>query len=396
LPYSAEVISLEKQRDKNEFLPGGGLTMGRLVYFCAGARLRTLPAMKVKNMLINVMDSSENERVISETRTIFKRADTDTVMLDSGGHQIYEAEKQNKEITSDASLPIMRSKERINISPLHVVEAACKLRPTIMTALDFPLRDNKARTDQEQEFLRKLGFNMTWAIQTASLREKHCPDIQLFIPVQCYNLDQFEIFRNPLSSIQYDGLSLPFRSLTLSELALFLLRFYQIGVRKVHILGTSSFFLAAAGAFFAHHFFEWVSFDATTWRESAQHEIYLNPNDLSPEHIRKDVQIDEDLPMMCQCPFCENTTFTFIKNLPYTEKVDLLRNHNFCVIEKVTEELFEEAGNLSNLGKFLKNRSSQNKDIDELTECLSSIDLLRDEDINVLKSFFGISHEGAS
>ncbi len=137
-----------------------------------------------------------------------------------------------------------------------------------------------------------------------------------------------------------------------------------------------------------------MSFDATTWRESAQHEIYLNPNDLSPEHIGKEVQIDEGLPMMCQCPFCENTTFTFIKNLPYAEKVDLLRNHNFCVIEKATEDLFEEAGNLSHLENFLKNRSPNNNDIDELIGCLSSIDLLRDEDIDVLKPFITASRNG--
>jgi hypothetical protein len=100
--------------------------------------------------------------------------------------------------------------------------------------------------------------------------------------------------------------------------------------------------------------------------------------------------------MMCQCPFCENTTFTFIKNLPYAEKVDLLRNHNFCVIEKATEDLFKEADDLANLEKFLKNRSPKNKDIDGLIECLSSIDLLRDEDIGVFKPFFAISHERVS
>jgi queuine/archaeosine tRNA-ribosyltransferase len=353
--------------------------------------LLLLEERKVKNILINVMDNAESEKAITRTRTILKNAGTETCMLDSGGHQIHEAEEQNKEITFDPSLPIMKSEERINISPLHVVEAACKLQPTIMTALDFPLKRLSGRADQEQEFLRKLGFNMTWALQTAALKEKHCPDIQLFIPVQCYTLDHFEIFKNSISGIRYDGLSLPFRSLKLQELAFFFLRFYQIGVRKVHILGTSSFFVIALAAFFARHFFEWVSFDSTTWRESALHEIYLNPNDLSPEHIGDEVLIDERFLMTCQCPFCLNKTFTFIKNLPYAEKVDLLRNHNFCVIEKACEELFEEAGNLLSLEKYLKNRSPKNKDIDELIECLSIIDLLRDEDINALKPIFKVA-----
>jgi hypothetical protein len=201
-------------------------------------------------------------------------------------------------------------------------------------------------------------------------------------------MSQFEIFKNSIGSIQYDGLSLPFRSLTIPEFALFLFRFHQVGIRKVHILGTSSFFVVALAAFFARHFFEWVSFDATTWRESAQHEIYLNPYDLSPEHINREVLIDERLPIVCQCSFCAHTAFTFIKNLPYTEKVDLLRNHNFCVIEKATEELFVNAGNLLSLEKFLKNRSPESKKIGQLIECLSIINLLKDEDISILKSSF--------
>jgi hypothetical protein len=365
--------------------------MSRLVYFCAGVRKETLPATKVKNILINVLDNGENEKAINNTRIIFKGAGTETSMLDSGGYQIHVAEKQNKKMTFDPSLPMMRSDQGINISPLHVVNAACKLQPTIVTALDFPLRRLPDRTDQEQEFRRKLGFNMTWALETASLREKYCPDIQLFIPVQCYNLNQFEIFENSISHTRHDGLSLPIRSLRLPEIALFFFRFYQVGIRKVHILGTSSFFVTALAAFFARHFFEWVSFDSTTWRESAQHEIYLNPLDLSPERIGKEVLIDERIPILCQCPFCANTTFTFIKNLPYAEKVDLLRNHNFYVIEKATEDLFAKAGNLLSLEKYLKNCSPKNKEIDELIESLSIINLSRNEDIHVLKPFFEIA-----
>jgi hypothetical protein len=368
--------------------------MSRLVYFCAGARIETLPAMKVMNMLINVMDNAESEKAINDTKIIFKRAWTETVMLDSGGHQISEAETRDKIMTFDPNMPIRRSNESINISPFDVVEAACKLRPTIMTALDFPLRMLSKRTDQEQEFRRKLGFNLTWALETASLRNKYCPDIQLFIPVQCYNLDQFEIFKNSISHIRYDGLSLPFRKMRLPDFALFLFRFYRVGIRKVHILGTSSFFVAVLAAFFARHFFEWVSFDATTWRESAQNEIYLNPYDLSPELINKEVLIDERLPVVCQCPFCANTTFTFIKNLPYTEKVDLLRNHNFCVIEKATEELFANAGNLLGLEKCLKNRSPKSEEIDQLIECLSIIGLLKDEDISSTRMVMKSGREG--
>ncbi len=66
-------------------------------------------------------------------------------------------------------------------------------------------------------------------------------------------------------------------------------------------------------------------------------------------------------------------------------------NHNFYVIEKATEDLFAKAGDLLSLEKFLKNRSPKTKDIDELIQCLSVIDLLRNEDIDVLKPFLKIA-----
>jgi hypothetical protein len=46
---------------------------------------------------------------------------------------------------------------------------------------------------------------------------------------------------------------------------------------------------------------------------------------------------------------------------------------------------------LLSLEKYLKNRSPKHKDIDKLIECLSIIDLLRDEDINALKPIFKVA-----
>jgi tRNA-guanine family transglycosylase len=343
------------------------------------------------------MDSARSEEAVNSTKKLFKRAGSETTMLDSGGFQIIRAENNNKKkkmkltMTFDSSLPLMRSKSKINISPFHVVDAACKLRPSIMTALDFPIAELSDRRAQEKEFRRKLELNMKWARETASLREERCPRIQLFIPVQCYNLDHFETFWNSIEGIRYDGLSLPIRNLGYSELALFLLSFYQIGVRKVHILGSSSFFTIALAAFFARNFFEWVSFDATTWREQAQNQKYLNPYNLSARNLRSDLLIDERLPMMCHCPFCTNMTFTDIKNLPYTDKVHFLRNHNFYVTEELTQEMFEEAGTWLTLEGFLRQRSRRKKEIAELITCLSMVDLLRDKDINVLKPIFKVA-----
>lgn len=365
--------------------------MGRLVIFCAGASIDVLPAKKVRNVLVNVLTNGINERAIRDTLSMFAYAGTENRFLDSGGYQIYEAEEQKKEMPFDPNSPLANSNDRINISPNHVIEIASRLSPHMMTALDFPIRTLNDKAEREQEFLRKLGFNIKWAVDASMLRGRHCPQVQLFLPVQCYSLDQFELFKRSIGDISYDGLSMPLRNLEVPEIALFLLRFHQLGVKKVHLLGSTSFFVMALSAFFARHFFEWFSLDATTWRFVAEHKGYLNPNDLSWENIGDEVLVDENIPMICQCPFCENMTFTFIKNLPYANKVAFLRSHNFHVIEKAGEDLYENASDLLRLERFLRRCSPRVKDVDDLIRCLSIIDIYRKEDINVLKRFLRVA-----
>jgi hypothetical protein len=347
-----------------------------------------LPSKKVKNILVNVFDHGINERAIMNTKRMFAYAETEHRFLDSGGFQLHEAEKESKPMIFDWRLPIMNSNNRINISPAHVVETACRLEPHTMTSLDFPVLKMKDQTCREQEFLRKLGFNVKWAMATASLRERRCPKVKLLIPVQAYDLSQFNFFYTLIQHVSFDGLSMPLRNLNPPEVALFLLRFYQLGIQRVHLLGSSSFFNLAVAAFFARHFFQWVGTDSTTWRVAAEHNGYLNPNDLSVRGIGSDVLIDQSLPIICRCPFCENMTFTSIKNLPYSDKVALLRSHNFWVIEPVAQDLYKNATDLLSFEKFLRKRSPRTKDIEDLIRCLSLIDLFKKEDINVLKPFF--------
>jgi hypothetical protein len=147
----------------------------------------------------------------------------------------------------------------------------------------------------------------------------------------------------------------------------------------------------ALAAYFARHFFEWVSLDATSWRLTAEYKGYLNPNDLSWEYIGDDVLIDENIPMMCQCPFCQNSTFTFIKNLPYSDKVAFLRSHNFCVTEKAAKDLYENASDLLKLERFLRWRSRRTNDIEALIRCLSIIDTYRERDTGLLKRLLMIA-----
>jgi tRNA-guanine family transglycosylase len=352
--------------------------MGQLLNFCAGTNMNVLPAKQVDAMLINVPDNGSSPRVIEYTLKMMKSARVKFSMLDSGGFQILQAEDNSKKITFDDSKSIINTESEINLAPKHVMLAAGELNPHIVVGLDFPIRNITDPDERELEFMRKLGFNVRWAIESAKLRKMHCPEVKFYLPIQCYNLSHLDLFLKLIGDIDYDGVSMPERNLNPSEIALFMLRFYQLGIKRFHLLGTAKFFAIALSAYMARNLFDLVSFDATTWREQAQYAVYLNPHDLSSEKIPSDIMINEKISIDCECPFCKGKTFAYIKNLPQTEKIAFLRSHNWWVTEKATRDLYQNCGNLVQFERFLKIRCQDAEKIEELCSTLSLIDVLKD------------------
>ena len=345
--------------------------MGRLVNFCAGASKDVLPAHRVPAMLLSVPEYASTPNQIKTSQELLIAAGAREVILDSGGFQLWVAEGKGICPTHDESRPVVFNDKEGNIAPSHVIKAAALLKPTIMMALDFPIRTLSNPAEQQREFLRKLGYNAPWARKTASLRQQFCPDIQLFLPVQCYNLRQFDQFIDLLDGVTFDGLSMPIRNLRLREIALFLIRFHQLGVRRVHILGSTGFGIMALAAYFARNFFDWVSVDATSWRLKAQYSDYLNPLDLSVEHLRDLASVDDSIQMDCPCPWCRNKTFTYIKNLPYREKTDFLSCHNWWVTEQAARDLYDHSGDVIELELFLRPRCRKPDLCNEILRTLS-------------------------
>ena len=70
-------------------------------------------------------------------------------------------------------------------------------------SLDFPIRKLEDPEDQEFEFNRKLGFNSRWAIETSELRDKFCPEVKLFVPIQAYNLNQLHLFMKLIQEVNF-------------------------------------------------------------------------------------------------------------------------------------------------------------------------------------------------
>jgi tRNA-guanine family transglycosylase len=360
--------------------------LGNLVIFCAGTSLGILPSKHVDAILVNVPMDCANEKAINTTQELFQHSEAKHTFLDSGGFQVLRAEEEGKEITFREREPLVCSRSRLNITPWHVVQAAAKLQPQKFVALDHPVQTTSDPDEQEIEFTKKLQFNLKWARETWEHWRKLCPQIELFLPIQCYTIKHLDQFLKLLGDASFSGYSMPVRNLGIKEIVLFMAKFYRLGATKIHVLGTTSSLKIALSAYLARHCFSWLSLDATSWRKDAEHAIYLNNHDLSHEYIGSNTAVDGEQEIDCPCPWCQYVTFPEIKNMADTDRTTFLRSHNFSVIENFGKEAFENSQNLDTLRRFLMSRSRRHDEIDELYEALSLFEALKYSSIEELQA----------
>jgi hypothetical protein len=358
--------------------------MGLFTNFLAGPGLYDLPGHHVDAVMINYPQYCSTAGRTRETQRILKVADAESVLMDCGGFEKLQ-EELKRERSPGNGLPSKYENLLLNLCPEQIVEAAAELRPTAMMALDSPIRKIKDQDEREKEFRRKLDRNVKWAVETSELRLQRCPEVGLFVPVHGYFLGHLEEFLKAIKGIRLTGLSLPIRGMSLFEVALFLLRFHQIGVRNVHFLGVAAFFAMALAAYFARRFFEWVSLDAKTWKDRAIHNLYSSPHDLSAVDVNGRVVIPEGIALDCPCPFCRGKTFSQLKHLPYPERATLLRCHNWSVTEKAGRDLFQHASTISSLRNHLLKRTTRRAEVEELCLVLNLAEIFRDRDLRSLE-----------
>ena len=68
--------------------------MGRLVSFCAGTSVDVLPSRHVDALLLNVPNNAESERKMEASINLIKMAQPQVTLLDSGGYQLYRAQRR--------------------------------------------------------------------------------------------------------------------------------------------------------------------------------------------------------------------------------------------------------------------------------------------------------------
>ncbi len=369
--------------------------MGPPIYINAGADKKNLPTSPVDGLLINPLDHGSTPQKIAAANTMIQKANPRYLLGDSSGFQIHEAEKKGKVITFDPSLPMKNTTKALNISPQQVMKANARHQPDIVIGLDWPIRKLDNDIQKQLEFYKKLDFNVPWAFESFAWKNALIPDSQYFQPLQCYYLDHVDIFLNEIRGVFFDGISMPVRTLKPAELALFLVDFYQRGITRIHLLGTSSLPVIVFCAYAAWNLFEWVSLDSTTWRYAADKESFISPFDLSRTDLRSSVHVPITALNLCPCPFCRGRSFQSIQAItPRKDKLQLLREHNWLAIANLVNDLYANGYTISNLEKVLRFRCRNHRRVSNLIEILSVVDALKDCDISLLQTVLASNPTG--
>ncbi len=348
--------------------------MGDFKIFGAGISNEKTLEVPVSAILVSAASVGKSESTLRRTQQLIEQLGRPMVMCDSGGYQVLTSEIKGLTPTFNMFEPMKFSKRTANISPRHVLEIAARLDPTFLVCLDHPIRKDIEKSDFNREFNTKLDRNVDWATTTSLLLPEYgLEHDRLLIPVQCYTVEQFEIFWRMLDGLQFGGLSMPTRQMSNEDLVSFLRSMRHKAIRKIHILGTTKAEAIVIGAYAARHYFNWVSLDATSWLLNANFQLYQHPATLKTISVSSTSLLKGDTGIRCECPWCANyTSLNDIKAMDYTSKWAFLCQHNFSAINHFAEMAYNAAIDLHTYRPFLTDCSLK-RGVDAL---ISNLELL--------------------
>jgi tRNA-guanine family transglycosylase len=328
--------------------------VGRLVNISAGVHIDIADDIPVEALLVNTPDVLKN---LNRYRELIQAARPSFKMLDSGGYQIFLKEnKAGLQMTFNDDEEFCMTSKKFNIAPRHVVDAAALITPDIVVALDFPIRKLTGDSRQRAEFYMKLPFNRRWALRTSELMTQRGLDTNtLFIPVQCYDIRQFQIFYRCIRGCAFGGFSMPVRNLKLDEILQFLLQMHDWGITRVHLLGTTAAKTVALSAYMARHFFDWVSLDSATYRLAAGYGQYLASEDMRVIKVGHKDPVARTTQITCGCNWCRYyQDFGGIIDLERRHKAGFLYRHNFMAIDDFARNAYANATSAAMLERFVR------------------------------------------
>ena len=345
--------------------------MGSLVIVSAGTTGDILSDVPAQSLLVNVPWVEKNYAAF---QSLMRRANWKRTMLDSGGYQLFLAEhKAGFNPIFDERQPLSISPWSFNITPKHVVDVAERINPDIVMASDFPIRKLTGNDEQQKEFFRKLQFNREWAHRTSDLMiERGLDTTRLFIPVQCYTLSQFNIFRRLIHGCAFGGMSMPVRNLSLQDIYYFLLEMYDCGVTRIHLLGTTAAKIIALAAYMARHFFRWVSLDSTTWRSAADYGKYLASEDLRQLNVGRQAPINPRTLITCRCKWCRYyMDYGSIIDMDHVSKLSFLHRHNIMATDTFARTAYLNSTSAASLESFVNSRFRNQRFAQEIVKVVN-------------------------
>lgn len=374
--------------------------MGIFINFIGGMDEDMLPIeQQIGGVIANtpyVLKSNEN---YLKTKRLFERSNVNYRMVDSGGFQMRLINDENEKIIDPSQrtviimnpdLPIYL-KKKFNLCAEHVVKADELFKPDFIVSPDLPLPDQNDRDQQKFLYLNSIGYNIYSAFQISYLLEQSGSTAKLLVPIQAYDLAEFQLYLNHLKYIKYAGLSFPCRLMTLERMAVFFIKSFLAGVKIIHVLGTGRFSYIAFIAYFARNFFDFTSIDSTNLSKFSTVNSYLEPFSLIPFSLRMSSTDDLSKPIICSCPWCSHhTSYYSIQNKPKQEKRSFIVNHNHYVIEQLMTESYNHASTALELYNFLRQKTSRKDDCLDIFRVLTLVESAKNHftDDRMVTAFF--------
>jgi tRNA-guanine family transglycosylase len=373
--------------------------MGEFYYVYSGASSPDDLPFHPKGLdaiLVNAPGVIESDYSAKKINTLIGISRAPKKFLDSGGFTLFRIEqsllkkpsKEGKEeiegeedtlsttqIIFDRDRPV-KGTRMFNLTPAHVARACRTISADVTICPDLPIPPVDDRGEQEYQWMKSYTYNLWCAREMLELRKKQNLSTEIFLPVQCYTLAQMRRFLDDLNSAEeIDGYSLPNRILThMATMPLFFLEFYQMKVKKVHVLGVSSFSKIAIASFFAKNLFESTSVDATSAALWARKGLYMKPYNLRDINVNAEKLLtddDERIFRTCTCRFCRDSTIRGVQNdLSQKEKVRHLTSHNYFVLKQAMDEFYDHADTVGELIDFLLEKTRRDNEIKQIEDVL--------------------------
>ncbi len=352
--------------------------MGQLINVPGGIGLDLVPS-PIQAIMLNTIQCLTTNSSLRSASQLIEMTNPEFVFLDSGGFTLFKKEQARERIFFDRSRPVFVS-GGFNLSDVHPFLAAKKINPTDMIQLDSPVADVLDSGERQFLYMKAAYFNIENAWTMARLKEQHLPNIRLYGALQVYSHQQFDSTMMHLDGIQLDGWSIPVRALAWNHILSFIIRFKSLGYRRIHILGSYALDIILIAAFSAQHLIEGVvSFDSTSWRFYAELEYFLIPIDLRAVRLKLHINLAESIiKFKCVCPHCAGLSVGEIRQLPYSQKRQLLALHNFWCVDTATKIFYSLAVEPNSLQKYLLQHSNRRRLISKIIKAFNIILSVRD------------------